>query len=72
MTDLLKIKIELRKLKKILRRGDQRKLATRMGVHYNKISDGFDGFNNDEKFLGSLQANAQELIRENELQPIVT
>jgi CobQ-like glutamine amidotransferase family enzyme len=72
MTDLLSIKIELRKIKEILKRGDQRKLALRMGVHPNKVSDGFDGFSSDIKFLGGLQAKAQELIRENEHQSALT
>lgn len=66
MTDLLSTKIELRKVKKILKRGDQRTLAIRMGVHPNKVSDGFDGFVNDAEFLASLQASAQKLIGERE------
>ncbi len=66
MTDLQLIKIELRKVKKILLRGDQRQLAIRMGIHPNKVSDGFDGFSSDIQFLRSLQAEAQKLVNEHE------
>jgi hypothetical protein len=64
MTDLQLIKIELRKIKQNLKRGDQRALATRLGVIPNRISDGFDGFSSDLKFLSRLQAEAQKLIGE--------
>lgn len=64
MTDLQKTKIELRKVKKILIRGDQRELASILGVHPNKVSDGFDGFSNDIQFLRRLQAEAQKLVKE--------
>jgi len=62
VTDLQKTKIELRKVKKILIRGDQRELASLLGVHPNKVSDGFDGFVNDIQFLRRLQAEAQKLV----------
>lgn len=64
MTDLQKTKIELRKVKKILIRGDQRELASILGVHPNKVSDGFDGFSSDIQFLRRLQAEAQKLVDE--------
>lgn len=70
MTDLQKIKIELRKVKKKLIRGDQRELASRLGVHPNKVSDGFDGFSSDLEFLGSLQAEAQKLTMERESEAV--
>lgn len=66
MTDLQKIKIELRKIKKRLIRGEQREIAIRMDVHPNKISDGFDGFSSDIQFLNRLQAEAQKLVNERE------
>lgn len=64
MTELQNIKIELRKVKKKLIRGDQRELARRLGEHPNKISDGFDGFLSDTEFLKSLAAESQKLIAE--------
>jgi hypothetical protein len=56
--------VELRKLKELLARGDQRELAKRLEVYPAKIADAFDGFVLNEEFLSRLQAETQKLLTE--------
>lgn len=63
--------IDLRKLKKLLGRGDQRELARRLSAIYGKkiyptrVSDAFYGLVPDDQFLDCLQAECEKLIAEN-------
>lgn len=46
----------LKQMRESLHRGDQRKLAARMGVHYARISDALNGFVKNADFLDKLES----------------
>ena len=64
MTDYVENMIELKRLKKLLKHGDKRELARRMGVTPVKIANAYDGFTKDSNFLKSLAAETRKLIAE--------
>jgi len=58
MTDA---ELRLKQMRDTLERGDQRKLAVRMGVHYARISDALNGFVKNADFLDRLESEIRML-----------
>lgn len=70
MADYIAIMSELRKIKRLLQRGDQRELARRLVVRPNDVADAFDGFKRNVDFLTRLRNECQKLLAERESVPI--
>lgn len=65
MKEVTELQNRLTDLKESLRRGDQRRLATLLKSHPNRIGNAFSGFVSDEAFLRKLVAATEHLTKAN-------